>query len=185
MFQELLRHLFSYDTQSGNLIRKSGRKRDKGRVVGCQSGNRYRQASLLGKKYNVHRLVWAYHHGEIPPGMVVDHIDRDTTNNRIENLRVVTQTENLRNRSMYSWNTSGYPGVEPVGKADVSYRRKPLNYYAVIWHRNRRIRLGKYSSFEEAKAARIAREVKYGYRDDPRVLPPDFQTNVVPFQKRA
>ena len=46
----------------------------------------------------VHRVVLIFAGVEIPAGMEPDHINRDPSDNRLENLRVVTQVENLRNR---------------------------------------------------------------------------------------
>ena len=48
------------------------------------------------KKYTfrAHRIIWVYHHGRIPEGKVINHIDGNRTNNRIENLEVVTYSEN-------------------------------------------------------------------------------------------
>ena len=57
----------------------------------------YRNAHY--KPHSLHRAVWEYHNGKIPEGMVIDHIDRNTDNNQIENLRCVTLSENARNIS--------------------------------------------------------------------------------------
>ena len=51
------------------------------------------------KPHSLHRAVWEFHNGKIPAGMVIDHIDRNTDNNQIENLRCVSQSENNRNIS--------------------------------------------------------------------------------------
>lgn len=51
------------------------------------------------KPHSLHRAVWEYYYGKIPDGMVIDHIDRNTDNNQIENLRCVTQSENSLNAS--------------------------------------------------------------------------------------
>jgi hypothetical protein len=48
--------------------------------------------------------------GEDPSGFI-DHIDRNSNNNRWNNLRVVTHTENIWNSSMRKDNKSGYIGV--------------------------------------------------------------------------
>lgn len=42
-----------------------------------------------------HRLVWETFNGDIPNGFEIDHIDNDKTNNRLDNLRLVTRSENM------------------------------------------------------------------------------------------
>lgn len=49
------------------------------------------------KTYFAHRVVWALHYGKFPDG-VIDHIDGDPSNNRLDNLRSVDQSENNINR---------------------------------------------------------------------------------------
>ena len=51
------------------------------------------------KKLRLHREVWKYHNGLIPKGCVIDHIDRDVSNNQIENLRLATYSMNNKNVS--------------------------------------------------------------------------------------
>ena len=46
-----------------------------------------------------------------PNELVVDHINRRVYDNRLENLRIVTQRQNARNRSIHKFNTSGITGV--------------------------------------------------------------------------
>ena len=53
-----------------------------------------RQRCTLGR---IHRLVWEAFNGPIPKGLEIDHIDTDGTNNRLDNLRLVTHTENMNN----------------------------------------------------------------------------------------
>lgn len=74
-----------------------------GKRFGLHKGNRYykRTKSKNGIKSTVflHREVWEYHNGKIPQGMMIDHIDRDRTNNSISNLRIVNAKENRANIS--------------------------------------------------------------------------------------
>lgn len=79
-------------------------------VAGKHSGRATRV--VIGKDtFSVHRVVWILHHGEIDSRMVIDHIDGDTSNNKIGNLRLISQKENTRNRKQLKNNKSGVPGV--------------------------------------------------------------------------
>ena len=53
---------------------------------------------LHGHKYMilVHRIIWNIHYGKIPKGMIIDHINNDSLDNRIENLQCITQSENIK-----------------------------------------------------------------------------------------
>ena len=60
----------------------------------------YRTVKIAGKRYSVHKLVAeAFLQYPIPEGMEVDHISRDRSVNRLSNLRVVSRSENRRNRA--------------------------------------------------------------------------------------
>lgn len=52
-----------------------------------------------GKRHCCHRIIWVLHFGSIPDGMVIDHIDGNKLNNRLENLRAVSQAMNMRNQT--------------------------------------------------------------------------------------
>lgn len=103
---ELLEH-FYYDSDEGVVRRKAdvyGCKGKilimrKGDVVGGTYGKRskYLRVTCLGKKFLLHRVVWHLHGNTVPQGFVIDHIDGDKTNNRVENLRCVPSQINSRN----------------------------------------------------------------------------------------
>lgn len=92
--QSRLKELFIYD--NGKLLR---RKAVKGSpmftVIGTVKPKGYRVAVVDGKSYRVHHLVWMYHHGHFVPEL--DHINRRRDDNRIENLRPCTHSQNLGN----------------------------------------------------------------------------------------
>lgn len=74
-----------------------------------KSSRGYGQVRIDGLRYYLHRVIYLMHHGHMPE--IIDHIDGDVTNNRIENLRAATQSQNMYNARMKSNNTSGIKGV--------------------------------------------------------------------------
>jgi len=98
------------DYVDGALVWKNNyRKRKKGRHIGTPHSRGYREARFNGRRCLLHTLVFAYHHGYIPK--MVDHIDGDRLNNRIENLRECSYKENGYNSKKRIDNTSGHKGV--------------------------------------------------------------------------
>jgi len=62
----------------------------------------YARIRFEGKTHSVSRIIWALVHGQWPaPGLVVDHINGDTRDNRLCNLRVISNSRNVAN----SWKT--------------------------------------------------------------------------------
>ena len=97
--KENLKSDFDYDPE-GNLIWIGGRVsgRPKGKRAGWLNPHRgYKELRYKDQVHSLHRLIWIWHYGEIPQGLVVDHIDQDKGNNRIENLRLATRKQNARN----------------------------------------------------------------------------------------
>lgn len=75
--------------------------------------NEYLRASMKNKKYSIHRLVWETFNGPIPEGYCIDHIDGNRANNSISNLRLTTQSENMKNAMK-----NGHKGQIPVLQYD-------------------------------------------------------------------
>lgn len=103
-----------FDYKDGDLYWKhKGKGRAMDRPVGTKHPLGYTRVSLtIGGKarfYYLHRLVYLYHRGWMPN--VVDHIDGDPTNNRIENLRATTQVGNMCNAKAHRDSISGVKGV--------------------------------------------------------------------------
>lgn len=71
----------------------------------------YKSGSLLGKSFRAHRVVYALTTGHWPK-QLIDHINGNPADNRFANLRVVSQQENMMNRSVRVTNTSGITGVD-------------------------------------------------------------------------
>ena len=66
---------------------------------------------LRGKIYIVSRVIWEMVNGTIPEGYIIDHLDGDALNNKIENLACKTRGENMQNRKLDKRNNTGVPGV--------------------------------------------------------------------------
>lgn len=63
------------------------------------------------KNYKAHRVIWEMHNGLIPGGMSIDHANGDTWDNRLDNLRLATHSQNMQNSDRSKYNTSGRRGV--------------------------------------------------------------------------
>jgi hypothetical protein len=87
----------NYDPATGhfNCIKAAGR-RSAGQRMGYTKGDGYRLIAIAGKYHYAHRLAWLVTHGEWPPHEI-DHINGDRDDNRIENLRAATRTQNMMN----------------------------------------------------------------------------------------
>ena len=82
-----------------------------GSIAGTTRKDGYCRINIDGRLYYAHRIVWKMHYGEEPP-KYIDHVDGDPSNNRPDNLREATQSQNQVNakKNMRS-NTSGLRGV--------------------------------------------------------------------------
>jgi hypothetical protein len=132
-----VRELFDYDCGSGSLTRKAGIAKHKaGEVAGSVSTHGHTRVGVDGKSYYAHRLVWLHVYGAWPQ-YNIDHIDGDPSNNRIENLRDVTQELNNQNQLRAHHDNSqsllGVSFVKAKGKfrASLTVNKKPrfLGYF--------------------------------------------------------
>ena len=102
-----------FDYKDGHLYWKKVMHLNKQYLVGQEVGSihktGYRHVTWMGKIHKVHRLIFLLEHGYLPKE--IDHINGDRQDNRLENLREVTRSENQFNKAMCSNNTSGFRGV--------------------------------------------------------------------------
>ena len=124
---DLAHELFWLNEATGDLIYRldRGNKRA-GDVAGYarqfvsgSSGtvNTYVYCVLDGRKELAHRIVWLLKNGSFPPpGLVIDHINNDSLDNRPNNLRLLSFSENTANAKLSRRNSSGFRGVSRAGK---------------------------------------------------------------------
>ena len=139
-FSELLLDLFQY--KDGNLYWK--KSISKKTVVGKLAGsklNGYKRVAFYEKEYYVHRIIFAMHHGYMPK--FIDHIDNNKSNNRIENLREATHSENQWNHKLRSDNKSGVKGV--------SWASRDQRWKAQCYVNGKSHQLGYFKDLTEAK----------------------------------
>ncbi len=100
---DYLRAIFEYDPEHGLMYKLVG-ARDK-RLLGIFQQSDYPSVKLDGKTYMLHRLAWALHYGKWPDeDKVIDHINGNTHDFRIVNLREITQAENMANKHTKQFN---------------------------------------------------------------------------------
>ena len=150
--QERLKELFDYDPETGNLIWKvnlRGRFAKIGKIAGGPHCNGYRNLCVDQYRVLVHRMVWLYHHGFIPPNEI-DHINGIKADNRIENLRLATRTENLQNTKKARSKHTNLIGV--------GYCKRDNVFVSSIRADGKRIHLGTFKTAEEAHTAYVVKK---------------------------
>lgn len=109
---ERLLELLSYDPESGSFtwLASASNRRKAGKIAGCKRADGYILVGIDGKLYTAHRLAWFYANG-VWPDKIIDHINRNPSDNRLCNLRCVGREENSQNVGLRKNNKSGVTGV--------------------------------------------------------------------------
>jgi hypothetical protein len=137
--QSLVRGLFGYD-EKGLYKLKSTTNSPAGKRAHKIHKQGYKGFKINGKVIGEHRLVWVYHFGFMPS--LIDHINGDRSDNRVENLRVATNSQNICNSRLAKNNTSGAKGVI-WAKDRNKWRARIVSGVVKKW-------LGSFNSYEEA-----------------------------------
>ncbi len=159
---DILRELLDYDPETGSLTWRyrsirffsdqhycdSWNSKHAGRpAFTADSGYGYRVGRIFDRLYRAHRVAFALYHGRWPADQV-DHIDGDRSQNRISNLRDVSNSTNGKNTKRRNDNVSGEMGV--------SWCRNRGLWRAYITVDGKQKHLGRFTLKSDAIAARKA-----------------------------
>lgn len=150
---ERLRELLHYDATTGEFTWVvSCRGTKAGDRAGTDSSEGRRHIIIGYARFKAHRLAWLYVHGKWPNGLV-DHTNGDPTDNRIDNLRESSMSENLQNqRRAHKHNKTGILGV--------SWRPTRNKFRARIVVNGKETNLGHFDTAEEAQSAYLDAKAK-------------------------
>lgn len=143
--QERARQLFSYDPETGLLVRRIAlsNNRPADEEAGYVDDRGYLRVEVDGRSYRTHQIAWLIVTGAFIDG--IDHRDGNKANNRWLNLRAAEHWQNMHNKGLTKSNTSGFKGV--------SRHAQSGKWRAHITVRGQRIDLGLHERAEDAAAA--------------------------------
>lgn len=153
--QKELKDKFTYNKNTGEFFFNydSGKKKA-GDISNYVNNHGYCLINIKDRQYPAHKLAWLYEYGELPYDQI-DHINHDRSDNRISNLRIVTNRENHLNTKLRTDNTSGHVGVEWL---------KTINKWrARIYLHGKMKHIGVFDRKDDAMAARKLASIKHGF----------------------
>jgi hypothetical protein len=154
--QKRLKELLDYDPETGIFKwKKSKSNRVKnGSIAGYENILGYIEIRVEGKPYLGHRLAWFYVYSYFPE-CGLDHKNRIKSDNRIKNLREITQQCNSRNCGLSKNNTSGVTGVH--------WSKRERRWISQIMVNRKLKYLGNNKKLNDAVLARWKGEKKYNW----------------------
>lgn len=146
--QSELKSQLSYNKDTGIFTWKINKSRlaKIGNIAGSLHNNGYYSICINNKQYLAHRLAWLYISGEMPKNNI-DHIDNNKINNKINNLREATKSQNEFNTKLRNNNSSGFKGVCLDKRKNLWYSSSCIN--------NKRTFLGCFKTAQLASVAYI------------------------------
>ena len=139
--QDQVKDLFEY--RNGDLYWKvaNNKKIKIGNKAGTADFQGYLRTRINRKPYLNHRIIFLWHYGYLP--QCIDHKDCNPSNNKIENLREATNSQNSCNAKTFSTNTSGVKGVY--------WSNRDKKWRVTLSLNGRRMYFGCYDNLEQAK----------------------------------
>lgn len=145
-----LKDQVSYDPKTGILTRQRKPNKSKamlGPIKGTKKDEGHLKVAIDGVEKYLHQIAWYLHYGTWPTE-IIDHIDGDPTNNKINNLRLVTKHENVLNqRRAHKTNRSGLLGAHWI--------EEKKKFHSSIWFKNKKYNLGYYDTAQAAHEAYV------------------------------
>lgn len=138
--REELSLVYRYDGKSGVLYKEE-------QPVGWKTPYGYLTATYKKQLYLVHRIIWQLVYGNLTPDIYIDHVNHIRDDNRIENLRIATHKENMKNKAIYKTNKSGFPGV--------TWHKNSNSWIVTIGVNGKQVTIRYSKDFNEAKNKRI------------------------------
>jgi hypothetical protein len=142
-----IKDFLSYDQSSGvfTWIKSLSNRKKAKSIAGSLTQSGYYEICYNNQRVLSHRLAWFFVYGEMPDG-VIDHINGLRTDNRIENLRCVSQMENTQNTLTASKSSKS-------GVLGVHFSTRINRWVAQITVNRKCNHLGSFKTLEEAKEA--------------------------------
>lgn len=152
-FPSDIKDYLSYNPLTGNIrwIKKASRNTIIGSIAGTKNIDGRTAIVIHSVRLMSHRIGFFLYHGWCPD--ILDHINRIKSDNRIENLRPATNSQNGMNKGIIETNTSGVIGVH--------WDKVNKKWYAKIGINKKYYNLGRYIKIEDAVKARQKAELKY------------------------
>lgn len=153
--QEELKRVMHYDEKNGlfTWIGSKSNRAKNGSIAGTLSKG-YIRIQIGETVHSAHRLAWLYMYGNLPENHI-DHINHIRSDNRIDNIRLVSRGENNRNLSISKRNNSGVIGV--------SWDAKRNKWRSQICINGKNTGLGRFNNFDDAVSSRKEAEVLHNY----------------------
>ena len=153
MTQNELKQLLHYEPSTGIFTWLESRGRIKaGTIAGSKQKYGHLAVKIDGKNYHLHRLAWLYVYGKLPDDMI-DHINGISNDNRIDNLRDVTNTINQHNQKTAHANSKS-------GLIGACWNEQNKAWKSQITHQGKVIYLGLYKTAQLAHEAYLTAKRK-------------------------
>ena len=151
--KDYLNYLFDY--KNGELFWKNKPSKFAnikiGQIAGCVGKENYKYVAFNKIRKPIHSIIYCMFFGKFPK--IIDHIDGNQTNNKIENLREVTHSQNMLNQKLYKNSKTGYKNI--------TFQKQNKKFVVRIVVNEKRKSFGSYNDIDYAKFVAEAMRHKY------------------------